>query len=149
MLGTLLTGKFLDRDYAAFKKRYNGAVCLGEQRSLCSHRRLPRRIVNGQEEERDQHLGVEQDSHRGEKVDPDGSYQAALFAKTYGISQLNIGLTFLANGFGCMLGTLLTGKFLDRERGEQQTIRAVRGSTPIEDEHARWGTHRRVHCNVS
>lgn len=41
--------------------------------------------------------------------------QAALFAKTYDISQLNIGLTFLANGFGCMLGTLLTGKFLDRD----------------------------------
>ena len=41
--------------------------------------------------------------------------QSSLFASTYGIGDLDIGLTFLANGFGCMLGSLTTGKLLDRD----------------------------------
>jgi MFS family permease len=41
--------------------------------------------------------------------------QSSLFAATYGLGEIDIGLTFLANGFGCMIGTLTTGKFLDRE----------------------------------
>ena len=41
--------------------------------------------------------------------------QANLFASTYGINEIDIGLTFIANGAGCMIGTLSTGKLLDRE----------------------------------
>ena len=40
---------------------------------------------------------------------------STLFKKTYGLSDLNIGLTYLGNGFGCIIGTLTTGKFLDRD----------------------------------
>ncbi|EKD12763.1 uncharacterized protein L3040_006915 [Drepanopeziza brunnea f. sp. 'multigermtubi'] len=38
---------------------------------------------------------------------------STLFARTYGLSELQIGLTFLGNGVGCIVGTLTTGKFLD------------------------------------
>ncbi|WVF73228.1 hypothetical protein IAT40_008047 [Kwoniella sp. CBS 6097] len=41
--------------------------------------------------------------------------QATLFENMYPLSEINNGLTFIANGFGCMLGSLTTGKFLDRE----------------------------------
>jgi predicted MFS family arabinose efflux permease len=41
--------------------------------------------------------------------------QSSLFSATYGLGELEIGLTFLANGFGCILGTLTTGKLLDRD----------------------------------
>ncbi|EJT52221.1 multidrug transporter, Qdr2p [Trichosporon asahii var. asahii CBS 2479] len=41
--------------------------------------------------------------------------QASLFAKVYGLNDLQNGLTFLANGFGCMLGTLTTGKILNHD----------------------------------
>lgn len=36
-----------------------------------------------------------------------------LFKRIYGLSEIEIGLTFIANGVGCMVGTLLTGKLLD------------------------------------
>lgn len=38
---------------------------------------------------------------------------STLFKSTYGLTDLQIGLTFISNGFGCVLGTLTTGKFLD------------------------------------
>ncbi|WVR00395.1 hypothetical protein IAU59_007538 [Kwoniella sp. CBS 9459] len=41
--------------------------------------------------------------------------QATLFEDTYSLSEINNGLTFIANGFGCMLGSLTTGKLLDRD----------------------------------
>ncbi|GMK58654.1 hypothetical protein CspeluHIS016_0600960 [Cutaneotrichosporon spelunceum] len=41
--------------------------------------------------------------------------QSSLFKSTYGLNDLQIGLTFLGNGFGCMLGTLTTGKLLDHD----------------------------------
>jgi multidrug resistance protein len=41
--------------------------------------------------------------------------QSSLFTTTYGLGDLHIGLTFLANGFGCMIGTLTTGKLLDHD----------------------------------
>ena len=40
---------------------------------------------------------------------------STLFKKTYGLSDLHIGLTYLGNGFGCIIGTLTTGKILDRD----------------------------------
>ncbi|CAG8410728.1 unnamed protein product [Penicillium salamii] len=38
---------------------------------------------------------------------------SSLFKTRYGLSEIQIGLTFLANGFGSMVGTMLTGKILD------------------------------------
>jgi MFS family permease len=40
---------------------------------------------------------------------------STLFSRTYGLTGIQIGLTFLANGFGCIIGSLTTGKFLDFE----------------------------------
>lgn len=38
---------------------------------------------------------------------------STLFKKTYGLTDLQIGLTFISNGVGCIVGTLTTGRFLD------------------------------------
>jgi MFS family permease len=38
---------------------------------------------------------------------------STFFARTYGLTEIEIGLTFIANGVGCIIGTLLTGKLLD------------------------------------
>ena len=38
---------------------------------------------------------------------------STLFKKTYRLTDLQIGLTFIANGFGAVLGSVTTGKFLD------------------------------------
>ena len=38
---------------------------------------------------------------------------STLFARTYDLTEIQIGLTFIANGAGCFLGTLTTGKLLD------------------------------------
>ncbi|PBP17372.1 hypothetical protein BUE80_DR011850 [Diplocarpon rosae] len=38
---------------------------------------------------------------------------STLFKRTYGLSELHIGLTFIGNGVGCIVGTLTTGKLLD------------------------------------
>ncbi|KAI9666140.1 MAG: hypothetical protein M1821_004075 [Bathelium mastoideum] len=40
---------------------------------------------------------------------------STLFVQTYGLTQIQTGLTYIANGVGCILGTLTTGKFLDFE----------------------------------
>ena len=40
---------------------------------------------------------------------------STLFSQTYGLTEIQIGLTFLANGFGCIIGSLTTGRFLDFE----------------------------------
>ncbi|BEJ14493.1 hypothetical protein CspHIS471_0402600 [Cutaneotrichosporon sp. HIS471] len=46
--------------------------------------------------------------------------QSSLFNTIYGLDDLHIGLTFLANGFGCMIGTLTTGKLLDHDYKRMQ-----------------------------
>ncbi|RDW77888.1 MFS general substrate transporter-62 [Coleophoma crateriformis] len=38
---------------------------------------------------------------------------SSLFSDRYGLSETQIGLTFIANGMGSMVGTLITGKILD------------------------------------
>ncbi|XWW99343.1 hypothetical protein V2A60_007352 [Cordyceps javanica] len=40
---------------------------------------------------------------------------SSLFKDRYGLSEIQIGLTFIANGVGCMLGTLVTGRILDAD----------------------------------
>ncbi|KAH8659830.1 major facilitator superfamily domain-containing protein [Xylariales sp. PMI_506] len=40
---------------------------------------------------------------------------SSLFESRYGLSETQIGLTFIANGIGSMIGTLITGKILDKD----------------------------------
>lgn len=40
---------------------------------------------------------------------------SSLFESVYGLGEIKIGLTYIANGVGTVLGTLTTGKFLDFE----------------------------------
>lgn len=40
---------------------------------------------------------------------------SSLFEASYGLNQTEIGLTFIANGVGSMIGTLVTGKILDTD----------------------------------
>ncbi|KAI1073780.1 MFS general substrate transporter [Whalleya microplaca] len=40
---------------------------------------------------------------------------STLFEERYGLSETQIGLTFIANGVGCMAGTLTTGRLLDAD----------------------------------
>ncbi|KAK3044957.1 hypothetical protein LTS18_014940, partial [Coniosporium uncinatum] len=40
---------------------------------------------------------------------------STLFKETYGLSEIQIGLTYISNGAGCILATLTIGKFLDFE----------------------------------
>lgn len=46
---------------------------------------------------------------------------STLFKQTYGLTDLQIGLTFIANGFGAVIGTILTGKFLDMDYARIKT----------------------------
>lgn len=50
--------------------------------------------------------------------------QSSLFKSRYGLDDLQIGLTFLANGFGCMMGALTTGRLLDMDYKRFQSKRA-------------------------
>ncbi|KAL1636522.1 hypothetical protein SLS56_001105 [Neofusicoccum ribis] len=40
---------------------------------------------------------------------------SSLFAERYGLNETQVGLTFIANGAGSMIGTLVTGKLLDTD----------------------------------
>lgn len=40
---------------------------------------------------------------------------SSLFKDRYGLTEIQIGLTFIANGVGSMIGTLSTGKIMDRD----------------------------------
>lgn len=40
---------------------------------------------------------------------------SSLFQSRYGLGEIQIGLTFIANGVGSMIGTLVTGKVLDKD----------------------------------
>lgn len=40
---------------------------------------------------------------------------ATLYGTEYGLTVLQIGLTFIANGVGCLLGSLVLGRFLDKD----------------------------------
>lgn len=40
---------------------------------------------------------------------------SSLFESRYGLTEMQIGLTFIANGVGSMIGTLVTGKILDAD----------------------------------
>ncbi|TLD12492.1 uncharacterized protein PgNI_02766 [Pyricularia grisea] len=44
---------------------------------------------------------------------------ATLYSERYGLSETNIGLTYISNGVGSLCGSILTGKLLDREYKRQ------------------------------
>jgi MFS family permease len=51
---------------------------------------------------------------------------SSLFAEHYGLSETQIGLTFIANGVGSMIGTLVTGKILDIDYRQVKTKHEAR-----------------------
>jgi MFS family permease len=64
---------------------------------------------------------------------------STLFKKTYKLSEIQIGLTFIANGVGCIVGTLTTGKFLDYDyRRMKERCTGSQETFPLE--HARLRT---------
>jgi len=53
---------------------------------------------------------------------------SSLFKSRYGLSETQIGLTFIANGVGSMVGTLVTGRLLDLDYRRVKTNFKQRGS---------------------
>ena len=54
---------------------------------------------------------------------------STLFKDRYGLGETQIGLTFIANGAGSMIGTLVTGKFLDMD---YRRVKAKHESQPTQ-----------------
>ncbi|KAI8381140.1 major facilitator superfamily domain-containing protein [Radiomyces spectabilis] len=63
-----------------------------------------------------------------------------LFIDIYNLNTLMIGLSYLANGFGCIVGSVIQGKILNRDYRRAQKKCAEIGSTDIPLEHARLRT---------
>ncbi|KAJ5993865.1 hypothetical protein N7451_009589 [Penicillium sp. IBT 35674x] len=57
---------------------------------------------------------------------------SSLFNDRYGLSETQIGLTFIANGVGSMVGTLITGKILDMDYRKIKTEFEARSAANIE-----------------
>ncbi|KAF5014791.1 hypothetical protein F66182_14101 [Fusarium sp. NRRL 66182] len=57
---------------------------------------------------------------------------SSLFTNQYGLSEIQNGLTFIANGVGSLVGTLITGKILDADyrkvKAEYQSLFDAEGS---------------------
>ena len=58
---------------------------------------------------------------------------SSLFANRYGLGETKIGLTFMVNGVGCMVGTLVTGKILDSDYGRIKSRHDARQTESVED----------------
>ncbi|KAJ6000007.1 hypothetical protein N7481_000416 [Penicillium waksmanii] len=61
---------------------------------------------------------------------------SSLFKDRYGLTEIQIGLTFIANGVGSIIGTLITGKILNLDYGRVKGSFEARVSTDVEDESA-------------
>ncbi|KAK4225192.1 MFS antiporter QDR2 [Podospora fimiseda] len=57
---------------------------------------------------------------------------STLFTETYSLSATQVGLTFIANGFGSMIGTLTTGKLLDMDYARIKASHDDPGTFPLE-----------------
>ncbi len=58
---------------------------------------------------------------------------STLFSQIYGLSEIEIGLTFIGNGVGCVIGTLSTGMILDYHyRTFKQTYTGTPDNFPLE-----------------
>lgn len=58
---------------------------------------------------------------------------SSLFKSRYGLSEIQIDLTFIANGVGSMIGTLITGRILDLDYGRVKAEFESRSSDEAED----------------
>ncbi|KAL3419274.1 major facilitator superfamily transporter [Phlyctema vagabunda] len=94
------------------------------------------------------------------------SAMSTLFKQAYGLSDLNIGFTFIGNGAGCIVGTLTTGKLLDFQyRGLRKQYTGDSANFPLEKARFRtvwlwsglqissilvfgWTLEKRVHISV-
>lgn len=61
---------------------------------------------------------------------------SSLFKDRYSLTEIQIGLTFIANGVGSIIGTLITGKILNVDYGRVKASFEARVSTDVEDESA-------------
>ncbi|KAJ5495461.1 hypothetical protein N7539_000577 [Penicillium diatomitis] len=55
-----------------------------------------------------------------------------LFESTYGLNTLEVGLTFLGNGFGCMSGSYTIGYLMDYNHRRTERDYCVRSDLPVE-----------------
>lgn len=61
---------------------------------------------------------------------------SSLFKDRYGLTEIQIGFTFIANGVGSIIGTLITGKILNIDYGRVKADFEARLSTDIESDDA-------------
>lgn len=61
---------------------------------------------------------------------------SSLFKDRYGLTEIQIGLTFIANGVGSIIGTLITGKILNIDYGRVKASFETRVSADVEEESA-------------
>ncbi|KAK8145301.1 hypothetical protein G3M48_004659 [Beauveria asiatica] len=54
---------------------------------------------------------------------------SSLFKDRYGLSEMQIGLTFIANGVGCIVGTLINGRILDADYSRVKAQLAAAGDS--------------------
>lgn len=61
---------------------------------------------------------------------------SSLFESEYGLSETQVGLTYIANGVGSLVGTLITGKILDVDYRRVQTVyeNALRSDDVVDDD---------------
>ena len=58
---------------------------------------------------------------------------SSLFEEHYNLSETQIGLTFIANGVGSVIGTLITGKLLDLDYSRVKAKHEARSNRPVSD----------------
>lgn len=58
---------------------------------------------------------------------------STLFERNYGLSELEVGLTYIANGVGSMVGTLITGKLLDFDYRKVKAAHTSQNNQPPRD----------------
>lgn len=66
----------------------------------------------------------------------------SLFQSRYGLAEIQIGLTFIANGVGSMIGTLVTGKILDMDYRRIKNKFDSESTLPGEETHCSANTSR-------
>ncbi len=71
---------------------------------------------------------------------------SSLFKTRYGLTEIQIGLTFIANGVGSMIGTLVTGKILDIDYRRVKT--KYEASLQLDTEHGDQTTRKAEEASV-
>ncbi|KKY28422.1 putative mfs multidrug [Phaeomoniella chlamydospora] len=75
------------------------------------------------------------------------SSMSSLFSETYGLNSTQLGLCFIPNGVGCVLGTYATGKYLDWDYAREKVKHATRlaATTTHDPEHGPPPTDVQIH----